>query len=251
MGRMDARIVVAGRSSARPVLWADDLVAAGLNVTALESGPDLLRLLGVLEPDAILLDLDLPGPISALEVCRSLRVHSDSVVMFVAERPSDMEECVALGVGADHYLSERRETSVVLANLAALIRRRRGGLLPAWVDHAASDRPGGDRNGSGPVLGSQRLIDGAIDLDVTKRVVSVDGTPIALTRTEFDLLELMLRNPRQVFSHPQLLDAIGIHHHGSSQLLRAHLSRLRRKLAAAGGGRVAHAVHGVGYRLRP
>jgi len=255
---VNARVVITGRSGHRPSLWVADLAEAGFNVTALEAGPDLLRLLDVLEPEAILLDMDLPGPISAIELCRSLRLRSDGVIVMVSHRPSDMEECVALGVGADHYLSEKRDTSVVLGNLAALIRRRRGGLLP--IDHAKLDgrsdgrldgRLDGQRPAVSPAFGTHRLIDGTIEVDVAARTVSVAGVPTTLTRTEFDLLVALLRNPRQVFSHEQLMDAVGVGTNGSNHPLRVHLSRLRNKIADAGGGRIAHNVHGIGYRLRP
>jgi two-component system response regulator PrrA len=255
---VDARVVIVGRRDHRPVLWADDLADAGFSVTVLEAGPDALRMLDVLEPEAFLIDMDVAGPLSAVEVCRSLRLRTDGVVMLVAHRPSDLEECVALGVGADHYLSERRDTSVVLGNLSALIRRRRGGLLPTDVSrhdgrsggqHAA--RQNGQRPATAPTFGTHRSIDGEIEIDVAERTMLVAGVPTELTRTEFDLIAVLMQNPRQVFAHEQLTHAVGLESNGSNHPLRVHLSRLRRKVADAGGGRIAHNVHGIGYRLRP
>jgi DNA-binding response OmpR family regulator len=245
-----AKVVITGRAGHAPALWADDLAEAGFNVTALETGPDLLRLLDIIEPEAIVLDMDMPGPLTALELCRSLRLRSDGVIVMVSHRPTDMEECIVLGVGADHYLSVKRKASVVIGNLSALIRRRRGGLLP--IDSAALGTPqDGQSPAVSPAFGQHRLIDGVIEVDAAERGVLVAGVPTPLTRTEFDLLAMLMRNPRRVFSHEQLMDAVGVESNGSTHPLQVHLSRLRTKIKVAGGGDVAHNVHGVGYRLRP
>jgi DNA-binding response OmpR family regulator len=247
---VDARIAITGRHGHAPSVWADALTHEGYNVTVFETGAELLRLLDVVEPEAILLDMGIPGTLSAIELCRSLRLRTDGVIVMVSHRPSDMEECIALGVGADHYLSEKRETTVVLGNLSALIRRRRGGLLPVGI--TATDGPRDrQRPAVAPPFGSHRLIDGVIEVDIAERSVVVLGVPTVLTRTEFDLLALLLRHPRQVFSHEQLMDTVGLEPNASSHPLQVHLSRLRNKVADAGGGRIAHNVHGVGYRLRP
>jgi DNA-binding response OmpR family regulator len=251
---VDARVVIAGRKDHRPVLWTAALAEAGFNVTALELGQDLLRLLDVLEPEAILLDMDMLGRISALELCRSLRLRSDAVIIMVSHRPDDMEECVALGVGADHYLSEKRDASVVIGNLSALVRRRRGGLLPAGLtplDGTPERQRDHQHPAMAPAFGEHRLTDGAIEVDVEQRTVLVADVPTVLTRTEFDLLVILLRNPRRVFSHEQLMQAVGLETTNSNHPLRVHLSRLRNKIVDAGGGDIAHNVHGVGYRLRP
>jgi DNA-binding response OmpR family regulator len=97
---------------------------------------------------------------------------------------------------------------------------------------------------------AERIIDGDLEIDIASREVSVDGTPVALTRIEFDLLVSLARNPRRVLSREQLMASAWDEPFDGSHVLDAHLSRMRGKIAEAGGERVAHAVRGVGFRLR-
>ena len=249
---MDASIVVAGMPLSVPVSWLEALADAGADVSVVASGSDALRACSVIHPDLLILDVRLQGPIDGFDVCRELRAGSDTLVVFAASDPSPVEELVALAVGADGFFSGRVELPVVIARLSALLRRSRGGLVPVVRSGSAAPpgRPG--RLSSGSFDGSGRvalIVDADLEIDLVAREVRVDGSVTAMTRTEFDLLVVLARSPRQVFSREQLMadvwgDDVAAH------ALDAHLSRLRGKVSAAGGDRVAHAVRGVGYRLR-
>ena len=103
---------------------------------------------------------------------------------------------------------------------------------------------------AGPDGPTERLVDGELEIDLAAREVKVDGHRVALTRIEFDLLATLARYPRRVFSRDQLMASAWEVPFDGSHVLDAHLSRMRGKVAAGGGERVAHAVRGVGYRLR-
>lgn len=105
-------------------------------------------------------------------------------------------------------------------------------------------------NGSGPDGPTERIVDGDLEVDLVAREVRVAGTEVPLTRIEFDLLVTLARNPRRVFTREQLMASAWDHPFDGSHVLDAHLSRMRVKITDAGGERVAHAVRGVGYRLR-
>lgn len=97
---------------------------------------------------------------------------------------------------------------------------------------------------------ADRIVDGDLAIDVFAREVHVGGTPVALTRIEFDLLVALARHPRRVLTRDQLMASAWEVPFDGSHVLDAHLSRMRVKIARAGGDRVGHAVRGVGYRLR-
>jgi DNA-binding response OmpR family regulator len=102
-----------------------------------------------------------------------------------------------------------------------------------------------------PGLGAdERIVEGDLEIDLVAREVRVDGATTELTRIEFDLLVTLARQPRRVFTREQLMASAWDEPFDGSHVLDTHLSRLRGKITAAGGERVAHAVRGVGYRLR-
>jgi two-component system, OmpR family, response regulator len=105
-------------------------------------------------------------------------------------------------------------------------------------------------NGSGPDGPTERIVDGDLEIDLVARELRAAGTEVPLTRIEFDLLVTLARNPRRVFTREQLMASAWDHPFDGSHVLDAHLSRMRVKITEAGGERVAHAVRGVGYRLR-
>lgn len=240
---MEARVLLVPGSTQPPASWIDALGAAGAKVRVIPDAEAAIRHLEVLDPDVVLLDSELPGPLGGHDVCREIRARSDVIIIIISREPDPTEQRIALAIGADHYLPVDTPMPVVLANIAALLRRRRGALVPrglaAAAEHPAAHRPAG------------RLTDGDLGIDLDAREVRVAGRVVALTRTEFDLLVLLMRRPTQVLTHDQLLSEVRGDLLSSPHLLHTHLSRLRTKVAAAGGERLAHAVRGVGYRLRP
>jgi two-component system response regulator MprA len=177
-------------------------------------------------PDAVILDILMPG-IDGLEVCRRLRSGGDEVPVLMLTARSEVDSRVAgLDAGADDYLPKPFALAELLARLRALLRR------------ASSD---GD--------GVLRFAD--LELEPATREVRRDGAPIELTRTEFALLELFLRNPRQVLTRSIIFERVWGYDFGpSSNSLDVYIGYLRRKTEIDGKPRLIHTVRGIGYALR-
>ncbi len=176
-------------------------------------------------PDAVLLDLGLPV-IDGLEVCRRLRAEGNATpVLMLTARGETRDLVTGLDAGADDYLPKPFALAELLARVR-VIRRR------------VPDSP-------------SLLVFGDLSLDCTTRDVVRDGQDVVLTRTEFDLLELFMRHPRQVLHRGHLLREVwGFAFDPGSNTLEVYIGYLRRKLESGGGTRLLHTVRGVGYVLR-
>jgi DNA-binding response OmpR family regulator len=254
MGRcMDARLLIVGGPSCIATSWIDELVEAGAVVDAVANGTDALRHLDLLQPDVVLIDVHLPGPLDGFDTCRAIRARNETLVVFTTSRPAPFDEVVALAVGGDHFFQSETPVPIVIARIRALLRRMRGQLHAdaSQQDQRTAHRAGPSRaatNGAPEEV--ERVAEGDLDIDVVAREVRVNGTVANLTRIEFDLLVTLARAPRRVFTREQLMASAWDHAFDGSHVLDSHLSRLRRKIDGAGGQRVAHSVRGVGYRLR-
>ena len=200
----------------------------GYDVELAEDGEQALRRLEVdPQPDAVILDVLMPGA-DGLEVCRRLRSMGNEVPVLMLTARSEVDSRVAgLDAGADDYLSKPFALAELLARLRALLRR-------LGTDDATD------------VLGFADL-----QLDTGTREVRRAGELIDLTRTEFALLELFLRNPRQVLTRSVIFERVWGYDFGpSSNSLDVYVGYLRRKTEAGGMSRLIHTVRGVGYALR-
>ena len=179
-------------------------------------------------PDALILDVLMPG-IDGLEVCRRLRGAGNSVPVLMLTARAEVDSRVAgLDAGADDYLPKPFALAELLARLRALLRR------------AGSDDGGAD------VL---RFSD--LQLDLGTREVRRGDAAIDLTRTEFALLELFLRNPRQVLTRSIIFERVWGYDFGpTSNSLDVYIGYLRRKTEEEGAPRLIHTIRGVGYALR-
>jgi two-component system, OmpR family, response regulator MprA len=178
------------------------------------------------EPDAVILDILMPH-VDGITVCRRLRERGSRVpVLMLTARETVGDRVAGLDAGADDYLAKPFALEELLARVRALLRR----VSPAGED----------------VL---RFAD--LELDVGTREVRRGGRPIELTRTEFHLLELLLRNPRQVLTRSLILERVWGYDFGpTSNSLDVYIGYLRRKTEADGEARLIHTVRGVGYALR-
>ena len=198
----------------------------GYRVELAADGVEALERLADTPPDAVVLDLLMPPP-DGLEVCRRLRAAGDRVpVLMLTARDGVPDRVKGLDAGADDYLVKPFALEELTARLRALLRRS-----------------------SGPV--GERLRHADLELDPGEHLVTRAGREIELTRTEFLLLELFLRHPRQVLTRGQIFEHVWGYDFGpSSNSLEVYVGYLRRKLEAEGEPRLLHTVRGVGYVLR-
>jgi two-component system response regulator MprA len=199
----------------------------GYEVQLAADGREALAALAAAAPDAIVLDVLMPEP-DGLEVCRRLRALGDRTpVLMLTARAAVADRVQGLDAGADDYLVKPFALEELLARLRAILRRA-------------------DTNGGGEVL---RYAD--LSLDTTTREATRGERHIDLTTTEFLLLELLLRNPRQVLTRSLIFERVWGYDFGpASNSLEVYVGYLRRKTEAAGERRLIQTIRGVGYRLR-
>jgi two-component system response regulator MprA len=186
----------------------------------------LERLAGNGQPDAVVLDILMPG-IDGLEVCRQIRRRGYSIpVLMLTARDAVGDRVEGLDAGADDYVVKPFALEELLARIRALLRR-----------------------GSPSTDGVLRFAD--LELDTGTREVRRGGDKIELTRTEFNLLELFMVNPRQVLTRSIIFERVWGYDFGfASNSLDVYIGYLRRKTEADGKTRLIHTVRGVGYALR-
>lgn len=210
-----------------------ELEAAGYHVRHAPDGPTALRLFAEAAPDLAVLDWMLPG-IDGLEVLRRLRVGSAVPVLMLTARAEEVDRVVGLEVGADDYLTKPFGTRELIARVRALLRRQ-----ARLQEMLAADRA--------EAVAPLRL--GPLALDPGAHLARLDGQPLDLTRTEFGLLHLLLRNRGRAFSRAYLHDAVwGEPYIEGDRSVDNAVLRLRRKLGPL--GEAVETVWGVGYRLR-
>jgi two-component system response regulator MprA len=198
----------------------------GYDVTLANDGPRALEEIAVRPPDAVVLDIGLPT-IDGLEVCRRLRAAGDdSPVLMLTARDAISDRVQGLDAGADDYLVKPFALAELLARLRALLRRR--------------------SDDSTEIL---RFAD--LSLDPSSRVATRGTREFTLTRIEYDLLELLLRHPRQVLTREVILDRVwGYTFDSGTNSLAVYVGYLRRKTEEDGEPRLIHTARGVGYVLR-
>lgn len=198
----------------------------GYEVVAAADGHAALEALAISAPDAVVLDLGLPG-LDGLDVCRRLRAAGDDTpVLMLTARDAVHDRVLGLDAGADDYVVKPFALSELQARLRALLRRR-------------------------PAEGGDALRFADLNLDLGTREARRGDRVFTLTRIEFDLLELFLRHPRQVLTREVILDRVwGYTFDSGTNSLAVYVGYLRRKTEAGGEGRLIHTVRGVGYVLR-
>jgi len=203
------------------------LSLAGYEVDVAEGGQHALTQVATGDPDAVVLDVGMPD-IDGLEVCRRLRETGNRVpVLMLTARDAISDRIDGLDAGADDYLVKPFDVGELKARLRALMRR------------------------AGTASGPTELTFGELRLDPDRHGASVDGKFVELTRTEFQLLELLMKNPRRVLPHAVIYDRVWGYDFGpESNALRVYIGYLRRKLEDTGSRRLIHTMRGVGYVLR-
>lgn len=216
---------------AKIVVVEDEVELAGAIAARLRSdghvvdvaadGPSAVRLVAAARPDAVVLDLMLPG-FDGLEVCRQIQRDRPVPVIMLTARGSETDLVVGLEVGADDYLCKPFSMRELTARVRALLRR---------VDRSAHDP-------------DRVLRTGPVEINVSRRRVRADGQLVGLTATEFDLLAYLMLSPGIVRTRDELLTEIWGYRDGSgTRTVDSHVRAIRRKV----GPDVIRTVHGVGY----
>lgn len=204
--------------------------AAGYRARAVHTGPDALVAARADEPAVVILDLGLPG-MDGIEVCRQLRTFTDCYVLMLTARTDEIDKVIGLSVGADDYITKPFSLRELVARIQAVLRRPRTGTQD-----------------------SEAIISGEMHLDTAGRRVEIGGTPVDLTRTEFDILALLAANPGVVLARRRIIDVVWDPSWvGDEHVVDVHVANLRSKLGDDPAAPVyIETVRGIGYRwVRP
>jgi DNA-binding response OmpR family regulator len=205
------------------------LEQANYTVLTAYSGTEGLRRARTETPDLVLLDVMLPG-MDGIDVCRTLRQSSDVPIIMLTARVEETDRVLGLELGADDYVTKPFSPREVVARVRAVLRRTRGEMGAATELLTVRD----------------------LKLDVGRHTVALDGEPIELTPSEFEILRAMLSAPGRVFSRLQLLEAAqGQAYEGYERTVDTHVKNLRRKIEPDPPNPIyIMTVHGLGYKLR-
>lgn len=227
---MTNRVLVADDDRAVRESLVRALNLEGYVVSSASDGAKALEMIGVEQPDALILDVMMPM-IDGLTVCRVLRSEKNRLpILMLTARTETSDRVLGLDAGADDYLPKPFALEELLARLRALLRRTN----PS-VDESTS---------AGLVLDDLRI-------DVAARRVFRGTTEVDLSKTEFDLLELLVRNSGIVLDHSTIYDRIWGYDFGpESKNLAVYIGYIRRKVDLDGHARLIHTVRGVGYTAR-
>ncbi len=198
---------------------------AGYEALPASTAEEALDVAAVGRPDAAIIDMVLPDG-DGIELCRRLREWSEMPVIVLSAVGDEDAKVRALACGADDYVTKPFGPRELIARLEANLRR------------TAHDP-------------EQAVIEaGSLRLDLARRMVSVEGEEVHLTPTEFDLLRALARNRGRLMTHRELLSTVwGAGYGDDTQVLRAHIANLRRKIERQEGHQIIRTESGVGYRF--
>jgi len=205
----------------------DYLRNAGFEVIVVGDGGSAVASVRSAKPDLLVLDLGLPGR-DGLDVAREIRRWSNTPIVMLTARGDETDRIVGLEIGADDYVVKPFSPKELVARVRAVLRRTRTA-----------------------ARGDEIVRAGDVEINTAKMRVSVGGTQVDLTPTEFQLLATLAREPGRVFTRSQLLDAVhGVAIESYERAIDAHVKNIRRKIEPTPGSpRYVVTVHGVGYRF--
>ena len=205
----------------------------GYLVDSAVDGPGAVEKARVGLPDLVILDLMLPG-FDGIEVCRQIRTFSNAYILMLTAREEEIDKIVGFAVGADDYVVKPVSPRELIARAKAILRRPRSQEIGSKVES-----------------NDDLLRFAEIELDSNSRTVTVGDKVVELTKTEFDLLEIMMESPKNVFSRRTLLESVwGGEWYGEIHVVDVHVGHLRKKLADAGGSDgLIRTIRGIGYGM--
>lgn len=239
MTHADSRFVHLDGTPARILVVDDEQVLAellgaalrhhGWTVATASGGREALTIARDFDPDAVILDIQMPG-LDGMETLSRLRKTDPHLpVLFLTARDAVTDRVAGLRAGADDYVTKPFDLDEVTARIDALLRR--AGMTSQLVTHIHAV--------------------GDLELDEDSHDVQRAGTPIALTNTEFELLRYLMENPNIVLSKAQILDRVWSYDFGGqANVVELYISYLRKKIDSLGPPMI-HTVRGAGYMLRP
>ena len=203
----------------------------GFQVTGAVDGTDAEeKLEGDFDYDLLILDIMMPGK-SGLDICREVRSRSAVPIIILTAKDAEVDKVVGLEVGADDYVTKPFSVRELLGRVRAQLRRRE------------LDRPDG-----GAV---SRIRSGPVSIDLARHVVTIDGQPVSLTRSEFQLLRLLAARPGEVFSRAQIMEELWqTEFEGDERACDVHISNLRHKVEDdPQRPKLILTVRGIGYKF--
>lgn len=222
---MSGTVLVVDDDDDLRALVAVALADAKYLVLEASTGSAALAVYRARRPDLVILDIGL-GDIDGLEVCRGIRALGTTPIIFMTSRDAESDQLRGFDAGADDYVTKPFSPRVLVAHVNSLLRRR-------------SPEP----------VSTPLLLSDGVELNTDERTVTVRGTSLDMTRTEFDVLRVLMENPRRVVPRGELVERVWGPWFGDDHVLEVHISRMRNKVLKAGGPRIGVAVRGVGYRL--
>ena len=206
------------------------LESEGYRVFVAYDGPQALDLHREEHPDLVVLDLMLPG-MDGLEVCREIQRGSWTPVLMLTARTEEADKVAGFAVGADDYLTKPFSLRELASRVKAILRRMER------MRATGTEGP---------------IVRDGLEVDTSRRRVTVDGGEVALTPLEFEILATLARDPGVVLSRDQLMDRVwGYRDYAGGRVVDSHVARIRRKLGEDGNEpRFIRTVHGVGYAFQ-
>jgi DNA-binding response OmpR family regulator len=210
-------------------LLASGLTFKGFEVSIASSGTKALEKIEKVLPDVVILDVMLPD-IDGFEVCRQLRAKNPTLfILMLTARNATADKIIGLDSGADDYITKPFDFDELMARLRAGLRR-----ATQQTSHVV------------------KMVVGDIVIDTVSREVGRAGQLIELTRREFDLLELLARNARQIVTPAIIFERVwGNDLDVGSEVLKVYIHSLRKKLNGNDQADLIHSIRGVGYMLKP
>ncbi len=209
-------------------LARDYLEKSGFKVLTSGDGQQALAITRQEHPDLIVLDLMLPG-MDGLDVCRAIRRESDVPIIMLTARAEETDQLIGLELGADDYITKPFSPRALVARVRALLRRAGGNLLQ-----------------------QETIRIGDLELDLRRKQLCLKGEIIHLTRSEFLLLETLVKHPGQPLSREQLLEKLhGVVFDGVDRSVDSHIKNLRRKIEPDPADPIyIQTVYGFGYKFQ-
>jgi two-component system, OmpR family, response regulator len=233
-------------SKPRLILIADDdphirevvrfaLENAGFATAQAADGRETIEQFQSVRPDLIILDIVMPE-MDGTEVCRQIRAHSTTPIIFLSSRDEEVDRIVGLELGGDDYVTKPFSPRELVARVKAVLRRGENLQAAAGTNEKKPDL-------------QKILTHGALELDLDRFQARWVGETVALTTTEFGILRTLFSYPGKVFTRDELMDsAYNYDNIVTDRTIDSHVRRVRRKFAAIGVDPI-ETVHGLGYRL--